>query len=206
MGLTNTRYAVVNRSNETIPVYEKLVSSEGHVSSKTVGGEQIGEIAPDDFYTVTPNDSPYITYFKVRFLDYDGNVSQGYIETSRATTYPDYEWKASQEPYHYYNSDGSGLVEAKTETIGGKKYRIFTVCNKALVYRNSAGTRQGTLEVGTKLAALDSTTGETYGGYMAFYRKKVKGGSWEQLVAGANYGFVDLGMAEGVSPSNRCIQ
>ncbi len=212
MSLSNRRYAIVNRSDESIPVYEKLVSSEGHYGSITVGGEQIGEIPPGGFYTLIPNpeNPPFtvsnLTSFEIIFLDYNGKVSHGFIETSPATTYPDYAWHAYQEPYHYYNSDGSGLVASKKETIDGKTYRVFTVCNKSPMYRSPSGKVQGYLAIGTKLATLESTSGVTYGDHMAFYRKKTSGGSWQPLVSGADYGFVDLFMTEGVTPDVRCIQ
>jgi hypothetical protein len=114
-------------------------------------------------------------------------------------------WANSQEPYHYWGSNGSTLTSSATESIGGTTYRIFTV-NKAVSYKNSAGTTQGTLAVGMKLAALSSTTGQTYGGYMLFYRKKPSGGSWQNLVSGADYGFVDLGLSQGALPSDRAIR
>ncbi len=212
MSLTNKRYAIVNRSNETIPVYKDLVPSDVHVGGMKAGGEQIGEIPPDGFYTLIPNpENPpytvsYLTHFEIVFLDYNGDVSHGYIETSPMTTYPDYAWKASQEPYHYYNSDGSGLVASKRETIDGRTYRIFTVCNKSPMYRSLTGKVQGYLAIGTKLATIESTSGVTYGDHMVFYRKKTSGGSWQPLVSGDEYGFVDLFMTEGVTPDVRCIQ
>jgi hypothetical protein len=102
-----------------------------------------------------------------------------------------------------HNSNGSSLSASATESIGGTTYRIFTV-KKAVTYRNSAGTSQGTLAVGTKLATTQSTTGQTYGGYMLFAKKKVGSGAWQDLVSGG-YGFVDLGLSKGSMPDNRAI-
>lgn len=64
----------------------------------------------------------------------------------------------------------------------------------------------GTLPVGTKLAARSSTTGVTYGGYMVFYKKKEPGvNSWTDAANGS-YGFVDLGLSVGSTPSKRPIR
>ncbi len=55
-----------------------------------------------------------------------------------------------------------------SDLIGRLDYYIFTVHGTARTYRNPAGTVQGSLPVGTKLATTSSTTGQTYGGYMLF--------------------------------------
>ena len=68
------------------------------------------------------------------------------------------------------------------------------------------GKSKGTLPVGTQLAALSSTTGQTHGGYVAFYKKKLPGGSWQNLISGGTYGFVDLGLSVGSTPSKRPIR
>lgn len=203
MALSNSRVAWVNRASQSIPVYEKLISSQVHTGSITVGGAKIGAIYTDEFYTLVPNSSFYITSYKIYFRNSSGAQVTGYIESSPGYTLGDYAWVQYQEPYHYYNSSGSALGISATESIGGVTYRIFTV-KKAVTYRNSGGTSQGTLAVGTKLATTQSTTGQTYGGYMLFSKKKVGSGAWQDLVSGG-YGFVDLGLSKGSSPNNRAI-
>ncbi|GHU37880.1 hypothetical protein FACS1894105_10780 [Clostridia bacterium] len=204
MALENQRVAWVNRSSTNIPVYSTLVSSPAHTGGHTVGGTQVGTIYPNEFYTLVPNDSFYITSFLIIFRNGSGSQTTGYIETSPGYTLDNYGWVAYQEPYHYYNSNGSSLIASTSETIGGTSYRTFTV-NKAVTYRNPSGVSQGTLAVGTKLATIASTAGQTYGGYMVFYKKKASGGSWQDLVSDG-YGFVDLGLSQGSVPSDRAIR
>lgn len=208
MYLTNTRHAIVNRSSSQISVYEKLVSSGAHTGGVTAGGTRIGIIYPNEFYTLIPNpDNPpaqinYITSYKIVFRNGNGVQRTGYIETSPGYTLGAYAWAKNQEPFHYYNSNGSALVASTTETIGGSTFRIFTV-KKAVTYRNPSGTSQGTLAVGTKLATNQSTTGQTYNGYMYFAKKKT-GSTWTDLCS-SGYGFVDLGLSQGAMPSDRAI-
>ena len=210
--LTNERHAIVNRSNTNIPVYEKTVSSQIHTGGITAGGNKIGAIYPNEFYALIPNpeNPPYsynnMTCYEIIFRDGNGAVKHGYIETSPGVTLGAYDWAKYQEPYHYYNSNGSTLVSAAKETIDGKSYYIFTVSGSGRTYRNPNGTSQGTLPVGTKIATLSSTTGQTYGGYMIFYKKKLTGGSWQNLISGGTYGFVDLGLSVGSMPSDRPVR
>lgn len=209
MYIDNTRHAIVNRSNTKIPVYEKTVSSPAHAGGITAGGAQIGVIFPNEFYTLIPNpDNPpitinYITCYQIIFRDGNGVEKRGYIETSPGYTLGAYAWAQYQEPFHYYNSNGSSLVASAQETIGGTSYRIFTV-KKSVTYRNASGVSQGTLAVGTKIATTQSTTGQSYGGHMLFSKKKIGSGSWQDLVSGG-YGFVDLGLSKGAMPSDRAI-
>ncbi len=205
MSIENTRYAVVNLSTTKIPVYEKLVHSSVHTGSVTVGGNVIGHIHQYEFYTVIPNDSMYITSFKIMFLDGNNKVVYGYIETLPAVTFDEYAWNKLQEPYFYYNSNGSKLVASAKATISGKTYRVFTV-KKAVSYKNPAGTTLGTIPVGTQLACQSSTTGKTYPGYMVFYYKRSSStASWSKISSANDYVFVDLGMAKGAMPNNRAI-
>ncbi len=202
MALSNSRVAWVNRSNTNIPVYEKTVSSQIHTGGITVGGTQVGVIYPNEFYTLVPNDSHYITNYLIIFRDGAGSQRTGYVESSPGYTLGYYGWVQYQEPYHYYNSNGSSLTASATESISGKAYRIFTV-KKAVTYRNPAGISQGTLSVGTKLATDSSTAGQSYGGHMLFQKKKT-GSTWSDLVSGG-YGFVDLGLSGGSMPNDRAI-
>lgn len=202
----SSRQALVNRSSTTFPVYEKTVHSDGHTGGLTAGGAQIGVIYPNEFYTIIPQDSPYITCYRIIFQNPNGLQAEGYIETSPGLTLGDYAWAQYQEPYHYYNSDGSALVKAARESIGGTSYYIFTVYGSPRNYLNPAGKDLGVLSIGTKLATTCSTTGKTFGGYMLFAKKKPPGGSWQNLVAGGTHGFVNLGLASGSFPSNRHIR
>lgn len=172
----------------------------------TVGGNQIGVIYPNEFYTIIPDESSYITSYQIIFQNPKGEQAKGYIETSQGLTLPDYAWAQYQEPYHYYNSDGNTLVKAARESIGGTSYYIFTVCGSPRNYVNPAGKDLGVLSIGTKLATTCSTTGQTFGGYMLFNKKKLPGGSWQNLVSGGTYGFVNLGLSSGSFPSNRPIR
>ena len=205
MSIENTRYAVVNLSTTKIPVYEKLVHSSVHTGSVTVGGNVIGHIHQYEFYTVIPNDSNYITSHKIMFLDGNNKVVYGYIETLPATTYPEYAWNKLQEPYFYYNSNGSKLVASTKATISGKTYRVFTV-KKSVPYKSPGNTKLGDLPVGTQIACQSSTTGVSNPGYMVFYYKRSSStASWSKISSANDYVFVDLGMAKGAMPNNRAI-
>jgi len=126
MGIQNKRYAVVNLSSIAFNVYAKRVSSQIHAGGTTAGGEVIGKIYPNEFYIVIPNESPYITSFRIYFRDKNFQGRYGYIETSKGTTLDDYAWNAHQHPYHYYNSSGDALVESKkSASINGTIYRVF---------------------------------------------------------------------------------
>ena len=202
--IENYRVAYVNRSSTNIPVYEKFVQNSLFNQNVTAGGAQIGTITPNEFYTLIPNSSFYQTSWQIVFR-HNGVKLNGFIESSKGITLGNQPWAATQEPYHYYNSNGTTLVNSATETISGTTYRIFTV-NKAVSYRNPNGTSQGSLAVGTKLATYESTTGQTYPDHMLFRLKKTSGGSWANLVSGGTYGFVDLGFTLGSSPSARAIR
>jgi len=200
------RQALVNRSGTTIPVYEKTVRSSYHAASITAGGAQIGEIKPNDFYVLLPNDVSSVTCYRVIFRNYNGKQAAGYIETCPAYTYDDYAWAKYQEPFQYYNSNGSTLVKAAQSTIDGKTYYTFTITGASLNYLNPDGKSQGYLPAGTRLATTSSTVGQTYEGYMVFYKKKFPQRAWQNLITGGTYGFVNLGLANGASPSNRPIR
>lgn len=198
------RQALVNRAGQSIPVYGKRVHQDGFFGSLTVGGSKIGEIYPNEFFTIVPDESPNVTSYLIYFQNPSGKQATGYIETSRGMTLPDYEWAAYQEPYQYYNSNGTTLVKAEREVIGGTNYYIFTV-HSPRPYVTPSGVMQNGLPVGTKLATTSSTTGQTLGGYMLFNKKKLPNGSWQDLVP-SGYGFVDLGLNVGSFPSNRPIR
>lgn len=206
MSISNTRAAYVNRSSSQIPVYSSLVHSSVHTGSITVGGSQIGRLYPNEFYTVIPNSSAYITSYEIVFRNSSGSMQHGYIETSPGYTLDNYTWVKSQELYHYTNSNGSSLVSAARQNIGGTNYYVFTVSGSARNYRKKNGSLVGALLSGTQLATDQSTTGVTYPGYMVFKKKKLPNGTWTNLISGEDYGFVDLGLSVGSSPSNRPIR
>lgn len=206
MSVENVRYAAVNLSSMYIPVYSSLVYSGIHVGGKTAGGTQIGKIYPNEFYTVIPNDSFYVTSFKIYFRNSSGQGTYGYIETSKGDTLGRYAWDAHQHPYHYYNSNGSTLVESKkTVPINDKIYRIFTV-TRDVSYRAPNGTLLGTIYAGMELATLTSETGKTYSDYMVFFFKRNPASTWTRLHANYNYCFVDLDIEIGNMPNNRAIR
>ena len=208
MSIENTRYAVVNLSTTKIPVYEKLVHSSVHTGSVTVGGNVIGHIHQYEFYTVIPNDSNYITSHKIMFLDGNNKVVYGYIETLPATTYPEYAWNKLQEPYYFYNSNGSKLVASTKVTISGGTYRVFTV-KREVSYKKPTdiGTNvySGKLAVGTKIATNSVTVGQDNPGCMIFQYKQNSNGTWSQIHSGQSYVFVNLDMGLGAMPDNRAI-
>lgn len=204
--LENARYAVVNLSTTQIPVYSSLVESQAHVGGKTAGGTVVGKIYKNEFYTLIPNDSMYITSFKIYFRDGNGNCRYGYIETSPGYTLDDYAWKAQQHPYHYYNSSGSALTASEQSVpINGIVHRVFTVA-RDVTYRAPNGTVLGTISAGMELLTRASTTGVTYPGYMIFYYKGNPGSAHTKMNANYDYAFVDLDLKNGSMPNNRAIK
>ncbi len=206
MGIQNTRYAAVNLSSITFNVYETLVRSQIHVGGVTVGGEIVGKIYPNEFYIVIPNDSPYVTSFRIYFRDGNGQGRFGYIETSHGTTLDDYAWNAHQHPYHYYNTSGNGLVESEqTVPINGNIHRVFKVA-RDVTYRAPNGNLLGTISAGMELACRSSSTGQSYTDHMIFYYKRTPPGTWTKMHATVDYAFVDLDIENGSMPYNRAIR
>ena len=204
MALENGRYAVVNLSSTKIPVYEKLVHGEIHTGGVTAGGKVIGHIHPNELYAIIPNDSYYITSFKICFLDGNNKTRYGYIESSLGITLGDYAWKAKQEPYHFYNSNGSKLVSSTKTTIAGNTYRVFTV-KKTAKCVDPNGDGLPNISPGTQLACKSSTTGKTYPGYMVFYYKRSSKNSPWVKIGSNDYAFVNLFSAFTTMPNNRAI-
>lgn len=206
MGVQNMRYAAVNLSSTTFNVYKDRVPGSIYTGGVTAGGEIIGKIYPYEFYIVLPNDSPYLTSFKIYFRNVQGVGEYGYIETSKGTTFGDYEWNAHQHPYHYYNASGNVLVESvKTVPINNYVHRVFTV-SQPVSYRAPNGTILGVLAAGTEIACRSSTTGQTYVDNMIFYYKRTPPGSWTKMNATVDYAFVDLNITSGNMPYNRAIK
>ncbi len=203
--LDTTGTALVNRSSTTINVYGDLGPSQGHAGGITVAGKPIGVIYPNEFYIAFPDkDSMYITVRAIKFQNPSGKEANGYIEPYIGVTAGYYAWAQYQEPFHYYNSNGSSLVHAKTHSWMGKTYYEFTV-KEPVGYRNRNGVYLGKLSAGTKIATLASQIGQTYKNHMIFYRKNISG-SWGSLVNDSSgYGFVDLSFNLGSFPSNRAI-
>jgi hypothetical protein len=208
MSLSNSRAAFVSLSTARIPVYDGWKQSSVHVGGTTPGGNVVAEILKDEFYTLIPNPTANLTSYTIIIQNPSKQIIRGNIETSPGYTLPNHAWVAQQHPYHFYNSNGTTLVASATEVIGGVTHRIFTVHGSARNYRDSGGTIRGTIPVGAKLAARDSTTGVTYGDHMLFYKKKIGTGAWQDVVSGGSstYGFVDLGMAVGAFPASRQIR
>ena len=207
---------LVNRSSTNIPVYSELVDSEIHVGGHTAGGNILGYIYPNDFYTRAKlSNGLYDTSFGVTIHDAEKGVVQGYIETSKGTTLGDYDWTQYQEAFHLYNSDAtSNLVDSSTNTvvINNETYRVFTV-RKYLDRRNGDGTLIAErLVPGTKLAVSSSTAGTSWPTHMYFsyYNPNPDSNTWynvgEKTTATNEMGgFVDLGLQFGASPTNRAI-
>ena len=206
MALTNARAAWVNRSSTTIPVFHGTVSSQVHTGGITAGGAQTGSIASNDFYTLIPNDNLNITCYEVCFRNSQGQLARGFIETSPGATLGNFAWVAQQQQYHLFNSNGSALVTSATESVGGMNCRIFTIHGSARQFLNSEGRAMGTLPVGARLATTSSTVGANNPHFM-YFRFRTLNGVWVDMVSSGNpWGFVDMGIGLGVSPSNRRLR
>ena len=128
------------------------------------------------------------------------------IETSPGSTLGYYSWRDSQEPYHYFNSNGSTLVNPPaTQSINGIRYNIFTVKKsgcRAVTTGNSLVN--SSLPIGTLLATNECTVGATNDTYMYFNYYKIPGMSWASISPSAG-GFVDLQLVKGNMPTDRAI-
>jgi hypothetical protein len=208
MSLTNSRNAWVNRSNTTIPVWGSLVPSPNgiHPGGLTAGGVQLGAINPNDFYTTVPHGTQ-ATYREVRFRSNLGHNQPAYIETHPGTGMGNtFAWVASQEPYHRWNSNGSTLVTAPVLAISGGNFYQFIVTGGESYIVNSAAVNQGTLPIGTQIATDRATVGQTLPNFM-YFRYIRRNGVWEDFFnSGDRHAFVDLGIANGVSPSTRRLR
>lgn len=198
----NTRLSIawVNNSTTSIPVYSTTVHSSIHAGSYTAGGTKIGAILYQEMYITAGNDD-YVTCVRVKFRDGSGKVRYGYIDPSPGDTLDPYKWSYYQEPWHYYSSNGSNLINAST-TNG---YYIHTIKKGSLTVLNPNGTFSATLRTGSQIATDASTVGATYDGYVIAQKYRASStGTWNALT-GSGYGFVDLGLASGAMPSDRAI-
>ena len=210
MALSDVQGAWVNWTSYTIPVWNQVGDfGKGH---HTAGGTQIGSLYPNEMYTTRIRGNS-LTYHEIRFRNSSGVMGTGYIETyPDGHTWPKAPWVTGQEPYHLLNSNGSSLVSAATEVIGGITYRLFTVHGSARPCLDADGVTMPAIPVGTTLATNESTTGNTNAGHMVFHKKKGSstGGVWYPCCvptgSGHDYGFVDLGFTVGSEPSTRPIR
>lgn len=204
---------MVNRSGTRIPVYSTVVQSEIHTGGVTAGGTIIAYIEPNSFYTrwkYYPN--TYVTCLAVNVAGSNNTRLEGFIEPNRGVTLGDYAWEQYQEPFHYYNSNGSSLVSSATETINGTTYRVFTV-TRNLPYVNCDNEPQGVIEAGMKLATRGSIAGQRNPNYMRFSYYGFRD-MWIRLYDYVDIngniveedGYVDLGYEYGASPSTRAIR
>lgn len=207
MALVQANCAWINRSGSIIPVYGSLGSYVGHYGA---GGEQIGSIYPNEMFTTQMGASYSQPYYTIRFRNRNGATATGYIETlPNGYTHDEAPWVPYQEPYHYYNSNGSALVSSASVTTGGKTYRKFTL-TKSLrcIDRNGANAKY--LPAGTLLLTDESTVGQSNPSYMIFKKCNTSGvdnGVWSDLYNDSyGYGFVDLGFVHGSEPSTRPIR
>lgn len=203
----------VNKYSESIPVYAELVPSGIHSGGTTAGGDIIGYIKPNDFYTcwiALPDTHVYC--YSVLIAHEQKGVIRGYIDPSCGVDFDDQPWAVQQGLFANYNSNGTGLVgDVPTETIDGKTYKIFTV-KRQLDYLSDEGVYQGTIGPNTKIAVLDGDPGSSNPNYICFHYYDLNG-TWESaydywdvndnLIK--TYGFIDLGYQYGAEPANRAI-
>ena len=217
MAMTDYMYvsdhlAWVNMSGTNIPVWGTLGDDYGFVMGE---GTQIGSIYPNEFYVTVipadyananPNQAIYSPYKEIRFRNSSGAMATGYINVyPQGATYPEATWLQYQEPYHYYNSNGSTLVKNTATSINGKTCYVFSIA-KAVTYLDPSGSTLGTFQAaGAKLATTSSTTGSTNKGYMFFDFYQPGGtGTWQ--TNNSKGIFVDLGLNLGSEPANRAIR
>jgi hypothetical protein len=197
-------YAWVNRSDSLIPVWDSLVLDSAGFSE--AGGNQIGNIYSGEFWTCRTNTDYEGSDSKVHvlFRNSAGAQTWGYVQIR---PYPEgdiYDWVNYQEPYHYYNSNGSSLVGSTSVSINGTAYRQFSL-SRAVTVRAISGSVYSTLNPDNTLIATNTShTGDNYSGYMEFQKIKIAQGNWANL-CGTTYGYVDLDLAHGSMPSNRSV-
>ena len=199
--------AWVNKSSYSIAVYDRCDIIKPGGAAHGAGGNQIGTIYPNEFYTSVPRTVEWDNdeYIKICFRNSDGEQDVGYIEPRPGGIATMLEpWVDKQEHYADYNSNGYSLVSAETEVIGGRTYAIFTV-KHTVDYLDRYGTTKGYLFDGDQIAIDESTTGQSNWGYMLFEKvKREDETSWSNLTP-SGYGFVNLGLHVGSEPSTRPI-
>jgi hypothetical protein len=196
--------AWINRSDTLITVYDSLYADEGGMHH--AGGNIIGHIYVNEFFTAI-GDTTYENgncVVNIYFRTAAGNMASGWINIADFPEYPWYDWVNYQEPYHYYNSNGSTLIDSTVITISGTGYRQFSL-SRAVTVRAISGSVYTTLNPDNTLIATNTShTGQNYPGYMEFQKVKIGQGGWANL-CGTTYGYVDLDLAHGSMPNNRSV-
>lgn len=212
----------INRSNMNIPVYSKKDGKRNEVD-----GDIIGYIKPNQFYTRYHTGTLYYdpNYDKndgyrwilngdyvhaVIFTNDAGKQAWGYIKENDLDP-DDYNFIDSslpyQEPFHYYNFDGTQLVPAHQVVGSNPPSYIFTVKRPVRYFRSPDGTYLGTLPAGTKLLASGSGGGLSRGWCMYFDEMQKEGEfAYEDLDSEKKQGaFVELGYDGGSFGNARAI-
>jgi len=197
-----------------LPVYwAKVKTSDGKFEAKypMYDGIQVGA-----FYSrrdINPNrdDSKGDQIRYVYFRDVGGRLNAGYIDESSLIIYPHEE----NGRFRYYFFGGTevwrdengkdAFLNPLNSVDADMKFHFLVTSTLKCYTKNSI--RADDLLPGTKIEIFASTsTGKNYPHWIQSTAKMLPGSNtWENLIPGEPYGFVDLGFEMGVMPHNRSL-
>ncbi|MCY9746598.1 glycoside hydrolase domain-containing protein, partial [Paenibacillus larvae] len=203
-----------------LPVYwAKVKRADGKFEAKypMFDGIPVGA-----FYSrrdINPNrkdsNDDHIRY--VYFRDVGGRLNAGYIDESSLINYPNEG--TGKFVYHYFggtevwrDSDGkNAFINAKDLFLSDEDtpetIKVHFLITSTLKCYNQDSDYYSDLLPGTKIEILaSSSTGESYPHWIQCTAKMIPGSNtWESLIPGEPYGFVNLGFEMGVMPHNRSL-
>jgi peptidoglycan hydrolase-like protein with peptidoglycan-binding domain len=198
LGFITNGQVRINRYNEPIAVYEEYVDNLSYQGGHTAGGAVIGYINPNDVYTR----AEYLPgvdvsgVFSIVIHDDEFGIRQGFYDVYPPVTFPDLIWPLEQMSFNLFNSNGTDLVA----------YSGYFETKKTLDVVTPSGNFLDPLPAGSLLRDGGAGSGLSKPHFIEFSEKNV-GDGWEPLIPPslAGYGFVDLGLQFGASPSTRAI-
>lgn len=206
---------VINMSDKAIPVYRKLKEFKDFSEL-----EIEGYIQPGDYYAVHKDiirevQNGYLSdYGGAPFSDYrpevffrkqSGRMGFGIVDgrtlfDENGSPIGFAAGRENQEYFTRYNSDGEKLIPNTPIAIddSGDKFYVFTAQRETQIY-DDKGLFLYNIPKGTQVATNYNTAGKTHCNWMYVEKIKLATG-WTDTPC-----FIDMKMAEGVSPKDRLL-